>query len=532
MKKLLLIFFSCLSLYGYGQFITNTNGITIANSTVLSTNGDWQNTGPVRNDGKIITSAAWTNSGTFDKNSTGGFILNYTTNQSFSLGSNSTELGFIEKNGTGMANVSGKLYVRDSMKIASGVMKVSIGDTLGLLQNTLINVVNGSYVDGPMAKKTSGTSTVTLPLGTDGNYLPITFYNSTSKRVGATVESVAAGFTPGDAVQSLFGFPYVWKTTKAINTDTARFIEVKVPDALVPASNIVVTRQSANQFESMGTKVASSTSGFTSFKSYDRGLKGAFSLGIGYSGDPVADSLELIALYQSTKGASWTNTIANNKRWTSGEVIGWFGVTQKGGRIVSINLSANKLDGPIPQTFTELAALKSLDVSSNYVKGGTDGVTSMPDLTSMPALTVANVSGNNLDFNDLEANASIIVDDGLATYDNQAPLTDSAYLTPPAGTSYPLQLTNAVGGTPSNLSYQWKFKPYFGGTTYVNAPGTSNQENYTIPLLNRATIGKYKLEVQNSAVPGLTLSSDVFDVDAVASISGTLKFRGVTDDPA
>ena len=64
MKKLLFIFLSCLSLYSYGQFVTNTNGITITNSTVLSTNGSWQNSGSFLNNGKIITSESWTNSGT------------------------------------------------------------------------------------------------------------------------------------------------------------------------------------------------------------------------------------------------------------------------------------------------------------------------------------------------------------------------------------------------------------------------------------------------------------------------------------
>jgi hypothetical protein len=157
-------------------------------------------------------------------------------------------------------------------------------------------------------------------------------------------------------------------------------------------------------------------------------------------------------------------------------------------------------------------------------------------MTTMPFLTTLNVSGNNFDFGDLEKNQSIIVDDGLGFYQDQATLASTPYQEIHVDLQQELVLPQPVGGTPANNSYQWKFKPFYpilGDTTvFSNAPGTFNQEIYSINSVDRSTIGKYKVEVQNSLVPGLILSSDAFQVEALADISGALKFNDVNVQPS
>src|SRR6478609_3578758 len=100
--KYVAIIFVCISSFANAQFINNT-GIVITNSADLYTNGDWQNSGVIRNTGKITTSDNWKNSGTMAPNSWGGFVLQYADDKSFSAGTNSASIGYIQKEGAGQA---------------------------------------------------------------------------------------------------------------------------------------------------------------------------------------------------------------------------------------------------------------------------------------------------------------------------------------------------------------------------------------------------------------------------------------------
>jgi hypothetical protein len=501
MKKLL-FFFICLSSLAKAQFIVNSNGIDITNSAVLLTNGDWQNNGSFRNDGVIYTTQSWVNTGTMNNVSTGGFVLNYSENASFSAGSNSARIGFILKQGNGIAVVAGSVLVKDSLKISAGTIRVNSNtDSLAFTGNTLMNVAAGSYVEGPMARV--GVGTFTFPVGLEGNYLPITFYNSTSARVGVTVDYAPAGYTAGEVVSSLIDFPYVWRTTKALAADTARYIEVQAPDYLLGFDNIIVARKAGeNQYEGMGSRLISSDGTNTTVRSYSRALRGMFTLAIGYNGNMVTDSTELVNLFTATNGNNWSS----RTNWRVGEVPAWFGVTEKGGRVTGINLPNNNVVGEVPETITNMAALKAVNLSSN-------GVTSIPDLTVMPAITAVDVSSNNLDFASLESNASLI---GSVIYENQAPVSLSNYNEIPVNSDTTLVIP--VGGNTNQ--YQWKFKgePISG----------ANSDTYTVTSINRSKMGDYVLEITNPQVPGLVLTSGIHSIAATATISGTLFANSTT----
>ncbi len=80
----------------------------------------------------------------------------------------------------------------------------------------------------------------------------------------------------------------------------------------------------------------------------------------------AADRAALVALYNSTDGANWTQ----NDNWLSAEPIGaWHGVTtDEDGRVGELNLWFNGLNGTIPD-LSALTKLWTLSLSSNQLSG-------------------------------------------------------------------------------------------------------------------------------------------------------------------
>ncbi|HEU5289607.1 MAG TPA: T9SS type A sorting domain-containing protein [Cyclobacteriaceae bacterium] len=493
--KYVAIIFVCISSLTHAQFINNT-GIVIANSSELVTNGDWQNSGTILNNGKITTSENWQNNGILDVASYGGFVFQNLSDKNFNAGSNSSKIGFLQVEASGQVIITGKLLVNDSLKILSGVIKMnSAADTLATA-STLVYASNGSYVDGPMAH--FGAGTFSLPVGSSGQSLPITFYSATSNRVGVVVEPLPAGYSAGEAVESITAFPYAWRSVKSLASDTASYVEVKVPDALVTGiTNPVLAKKvpDLNQLEGMGSRLVSSDGNNTTVRSYSRGLKGLFSIANGFPGNMLGDSTQLVALYNSTNGVSWTN----KTNWTTSAVSNWYGITEKGGRVTRVVLPNNNVSGTVPATITTMNALKIFNVASN-------SITTVPNFTTVPAITTLDVSGNNLDFGSLESNAGLI---GV-NYVNQAPVNPPLDIEIPVNTNYQLQIP--VAGT-SNV-YTWKLNG--------NVIAGSTTDTHDIVGIKRATMGTYVLEITNPLVPGLVLTSSNQRILATADISGTL----------
>lgn len=77
------------------------------------------------------------------------------------------------------------------------------------------------------------------------------------------------------------------------------------------------------------------------------------------------DSLALVDLYKSTDGDKWVN----NEGWLKAPVSKWFGTTSSNGRIISIILNVNNLNGTIPASIGNLTALTSLHLNRNNISG-------------------------------------------------------------------------------------------------------------------------------------------------------------------
>jgi Leucine-rich repeat (LRR) protein len=82
----------------------------------------------------------------------------------------------------------------------------------------------------------------------------------------------------------------------------------------------------------------------------------------------------LIAFYQSTDGANWTNTLEGTQPWLinnpESRVCDWYGITvDESFKVVEINLPDNKLRGDIEDSFGQLLNLKVLNLESNQIAG-------------------------------------------------------------------------------------------------------------------------------------------------------------------
>ena len=78
------------------------------------------------------------------------------------------------------------------------------------------------------------------------------------------------------------------------------------------------------------------------------------------------DSLALVALYNSTNGASWTN----NTNWlTSAPLESWHGIKLSNNRVSEISLRFNNLVGPLPKDISQLSQLITMQFSANNLEG-------------------------------------------------------------------------------------------------------------------------------------------------------------------
>ena len=84
-------------------------------------------------------------------------------------------------------------------------------------------------------------------------------------------------------------------------------------------------------------------------------------------GSVATDRVALVALYNATDGANWTN----NTNWLSNEALSeWYGIrTDASGRVVQLSLIQNELSGTIPAALVDLTHLQKLFLMQNTLSG-------------------------------------------------------------------------------------------------------------------------------------------------------------------
>ena len=104
---------------------------------------------------------------------------------------------------------------------------------------------------------------------------------------------------------------------------------------------------------------------------------------------PQVDREALVAIYNATGGANWTN----NANWLTNSPLGqWHGVTTgSNGRVTSLSLPENGLTGEIPVELGNLTDLAMLDLDANQLGGEIPG-----ELGSLTKLTGLHITNNEL----------------------------------------------------------------------------------------------------------------------------------------
>ncbi|MEQ1588486.1 MAG: gliding motility-associated C-terminal domain-containing protein, partial [Cyclobacteriaceae bacterium] len=152
---------------------------------------------------------------------------------------------------------------------------------------------------------------------------------------------------------------------------------------LIPANNIVkfngtLATVTASTSTSITTSVpVAATSGTISVQVGCNMATSGTNFTVVTSCVPAVQRSALVALYNSTAGASWTN----NTNWLNGDEAIWFGVTVTGCNITEIALDNNNLTGPIPAEIDDLPNLTNLSLAENNLFGAIPiGLGTLPSL--------------------------------------------------------------------------------------------------------------------------------------------------------
>ncbi|MEL6557220.1 MAG: LamG-like jellyroll fold domain-containing protein [Bacteroidota bacterium] len=218
------------------------------------------------------------------------------------------------------------------------------------------------------------------------------------------------------------------------------------------------------------------------------------------------DSLALVAIYNATGGNDGANPWTGRDNWLNTDITQWEGLGFTGNRVTSVNLSGSNLRGAIPEDILDILNLESLVLDDNLLD-------SIPDLTGLANLTTLNVSNNLLEFDDLEANATITNFDFAG---QEIPGSQSTVIRE-RGT----EVIFSVDIKGSENVYQWQFDG-------INITGAT-ESTFVIPDLSIDEMGVYRCIISNNLITPLDLVTPGDSLLATADVSGTV--RGVSNTP-
>ncbi|MFK7954050.1 MAG: T9SS type A sorting domain-containing protein [Ekhidna sp.] len=222
-----------------------------------------------------------------------------------------------------------------------------------------------------------------------------------------------------------------------------------------------------------------------------------------------ADSSALIQIYNDLVGSSWSTPV----NWETARLRDWDRVSLDDNRtrVESVDISNVGAIGAMSHPFEGeatggLSALTEMNLSDNQITGLMD--------FSGTAIADLNVSGNILEFDDLEPVASISTLD----YTNQASVQFVEASVDPTEIRYTnnYSLSTIVGG--SSNQYLW-YRNESAEVLITGADFSVNGASLDIIGINYDNMGSFRVEVTNELVPGLTIDVDPQLVYAIADMT-------------
>ncbi|WP_298320825.1 immunoglobulin domain-containing protein [uncultured Aquimarina sp.] len=213
----------------------------------------------------------------------------------------------------------------------------------------------------------------------------------------------------------------------------------------------------------------------------------------------------LEALYTSTNGTNWTNTLAENQSWlindSDSAICDWYGVVVEDNKVVELNLSNNNLQGILPDIFNGLPYLKKIRFDGNILSG------EIPvSFSAIAGLDILAIENNRFIFSDIETGFDnyVLKLGNEFTYIPQDMVDDENTDRVAQGESVTLTTTQL---TSNANTYQW-FK------NGLPIDGATNKE-YTITNVTAADQAVYFFEATNTIVDDLILIRRAIKVEVI-----------------
>ena len=231
--------------------------------------------------------------------------------------------------------------------------------------------------------------------------------------------------------------------------------------------------------------------------------------------ETVADSVALTQIYADLGGDLWSVSV----NWKTTRLREWTGITldNQRSRVQGINLSGFLGFGKMRDTFTDdaiggLSEVTEINLSNNLIS-------KLMDFRQMTKLNTLDVSGNRLDFEDVE----VLVSLPNPIYGNQRPILfnqstrESENMISAIKIPYTENYFLSVTTPGTDNSYTW-YRNEKRLTTTSNSNLVLNGNELNILDINYDNMGDFKVEVTSSIATGLTLQVETQAVLATANI--------------
>ncbi|MBL7994178.1 fibronectin type III domain-containing protein [bacterium] len=221
--------------------------------------------------------------------------------------------------------------------------------------------------------------------------------------------------------------------------------------------------------------------------------------------------------------SSMTNlrTLGLGYNQLTGAIPSWIGSLSQ---LTGLNLSSNQFSpAPFPSFFTTMTSLTNLELFSDSITGSIPNLSALtnlyylnlqnnqivdfPDLSSMTTLNNLHLTGNRLNFADIQPN---IIPGRYIQYGNQAAVGTAKDTTLQPSDTYVMSVSGIdVGGTANQYQWAKNFNDIIGATG----------SDYTIISATPADNGSYVCKITDDNVPGLTLETLPINVTVISPVA-------------